>query len=148
MKPTEQELAGLDKQELMLNPSEEGFTQFALSFNRLYEALTVKYGTIPEEVDRFVIEKVGMRLFGLLQPWLSFTCAPNCSNEQIDNPFIYIPYMGVGSEENMVHITEEEHKEAIKRVELFMDTEPEEYAAVLQYGKDYLNLWLKEWGII
>ena len=141
MKPTEQELAGLDKQELMLNPSECGFTQFALSFNRLYEALTEKYGTIPEEVDRFVIEKVGMRLFWITPTLIEFHLRSQLLlTNQIDNPFIYLPYMGVGSEENMVHITEEEHEVAIKRVELFMDTEPEEYAAVLQYGKDYLNL--------
>ena len=132
---------GLEKQELTLYPHECAFSQLAVSFNGMYEAIKAEYGTIPEEVDSFVIEKLGMRLYlvapTLIEMNLRFRLI---QSGQIDNPFAYIPYIGVESEENMEHITEEEHRQSMKRLEIFMDKEPEEMGVVLQYGKEYLNL--------
>ena len=131
----------LEKQELTFYPKECAFTQLAFSFNRMYEALKAEYGVIPEEVDSFVIEELGMRLCCVAPTLIELNLRYRLiQTGQIDNPYAYIPYIGVGSEENMVHITEEEHRQTIKRLEIFMDKEPEKMGVVLQYGFDYLNL--------
>ena len=132
---------GLEQHELTVNTQDCAFSQLAVSFNRMYKAIKAEYGSIPEEVDSFVIEKLGMRLFWVAPTLIEMNLRYRLiETEQIDNPYTYIPYIGVGSEENMEHITEEEHRASMKRLEIFMDKEPEEMGVVLQYGLDYLNL--------